>query len=131
MKQPRERAPAFALAYAASLPYLQHLAREHGYAMAVHGSMRTDLDLVAVPWVEDARPAEELVEAIRDHVGGHFESREGWEKCPGYRAHGRRGWVIFLGDGSCYLDISVMPRQCEWGTETLIAPFFRDVGVAP
>lgn len=46
--------------YKAMLPGLQKAARECGYALAVHGSMSRDLDLIAVPWVEDAKPAAEL-----------------------------------------------------------------------
>lgn len=36
-------------------------ARALGYAVALHGSMKRDCDLVAVPWVENASPWGELV----------------------------------------------------------------------
>lgn len=57
--------PGLAPAYAALVPLFAAVARPLGYAIAVHGSMRRDLDLVAVPWTDDAAPAENLVEAIR------------------------------------------------------------------
>ena len=128
MKVPRERSPAYALVFAASLPHLQQIAREHGYALAVHGSMRTDLDLIAAPWVDEASPAEELIEALRVGTNGFFrEEPEGWERSPVYRSHGRRAWSIYLDPGQhYYLDISVMPRECDWGTDAIQNPLFRE-----
>jgi hypothetical protein len=41
------------------------VARSKGYALAVHGSLARDIDLVAVPWVEEAASAAELAEAVR------------------------------------------------------------------
>ena len=38
------------------LPGIRRRARHMGYAIAVHGSMARDLDLIAVPWVD--RPAD-------------------------------------------------------------------------
>lgn len=31
---------------------LRDIAREHGYALSVHGSVARDIDIVAIPWVE-------------------------------------------------------------------------------
>lgn len=40
--------------YAAGLyPKLADIFRSHGYALAVHGSVGTDFDLIAVPWVKE------------------------------------------------------------------------------
>jgi hypothetical protein len=36
------------------LPALREVARRFGYALAVHGSLEWDIDLVAVPWCENA-----------------------------------------------------------------------------
>lgn len=110
-KKPRDANPAYALIYANLLPYLRVVAREHGYALAVHGSMRTDLDLIACPWVDDAAPAEVLIEAIREHVNGRIEPYAGTN--PDDRSHGRRAWAIYIheGGGLPYLDVSVMPLR--------------------
>jgi hypothetical protein len=38
--------------------------RELGYAIAVHGTLKRDIDLVAIPWTDEAVSARELCEAI-------------------------------------------------------------------
>jgi hypothetical protein len=41
----------YAPIYAAALyPELSEIARSHGYALAVHGSLARDFDLICVPW---------------------------------------------------------------------------------
>lgn len=93
-------------AYMAMYPYFAEAARRCGYALAIHGTMVRDLDLIAVPWVDEAKTAEELVEALR-------EAARGWlvDDADGVRVtqkpHGRRAWSIHLDDG--YIDLSVMP----------------------
>lgn len=89
-------------------------AREVGYAVAVHGSMQRDVDLVAIPWVEEARSPMDLIKAIVAAIPGSFLSTRGsemeqTEQIP--RPHGRLGWVIwFGGTKGTYIDLSVMPR---------------------
>lgn len=109
MKEPRLRNPARALAFACSLAQLQAVAQECGYALAVHGSMATDLDLLAAPWTDEATDAPMLIEALREAVDGWL--REGIDHNPVSKPHGRLAWSIYVGEGATYLDISVMPRQ--------------------
>lgn len=33
---------------------MRKLARNHGWTVAIHGSLRRDIDLIAVPWVDEA-----------------------------------------------------------------------------
>lgn len=106
--------PVFALAI---FPGLVKTARELGYTLAVHGSLARDFDFIACPWIEDAKPAEVLVQAICEAVGGSIcngASFDGqtWVKapCPSLKPHGRRAWSIHLGCGP-YIDLSVMPRN--------------------
>lgn len=121
------REPSRAPFYAGLYPGLCDIARAHGYALAVHGSMQRDLDLIAAPWTEQAGSADLLVEAIRQHLGalGFGELLEFESKLPPDRAaeivartkdadhstkpHGRRAWSLYLACGS-YIDLSVMPR---------------------
>ncbi len=90
-------------------------ARELGYALALHGSLVRDLDLIAVPWTEDAVSAAELVAAMIEACGGftiNDETADPYDytrRNPQPKPHGRRSWKIFLG-GSPYIDLSVMPR---------------------
>lgn len=41
-------------------------ARQVGYAVGLHGSMKRDCDLIAVPWIADPKSPEELIDAICD-----------------------------------------------------------------
>jgi hypothetical protein len=108
---------SYALVYASMLPTIVNIGRQHGYAMAVHGSMATDLDIVACPWSEDAKSAEDLVEAIREWFGLLFFAAPAVH--PTIKPHGRLAWSMswpmvppesayFI--GGPYIDISVMPR---------------------
>lgn len=94
--------PASAAWFSYMAPALVHAARLCGYALAVHGSMTTDLDLIAVPWVDDARPAEVLIHALRDVVGGDVHG-------PEERACGRLAWTIHFTEdkNGAYVDVSV------------------------
>lgn len=117
--------PPYPGLFALLLPRLVEVAREHGYALAVHGSMGRDLDLIACPWVESAADPLELVEAIRARVGGSClrdkdvpitnEEERLWNAGNLTRKpmpHGRIGTVIHLGGGP-YIDLSVMPRRAS------------------
>lgn len=106
----RSRQPAYAVALACSLPGLQRIAREHGYALALHGSMVRDFDLVAVPWNEEPSTPGVLIEAIREKVGGFIRDESEFGHNPNSKPHGRMAWSIYLVKWDLpYLDISVMP----------------------
>lgn len=97
------------IVYAALMPGLQALAAEHGYALAVHGSIARDFDLVAVPWVDAAQMAEVLVDALTvafaNYLGGGLVARA---HGPALKPHGRMAWTIPIGVGLA-VDLSVMP----------------------
>lgn len=107
--------PTRAAAYCALVPGISKIAREFGYACAVHGSMASDLDLILVPWREDCNEPFEVVEAIRLFVGGDKR------KCdiePYEKPCGRLSWNIYLTQAGVdsysvegpYIDISVTPK---------------------
>lgn len=101
-----------AATYAFLYPVLVKAAREKGYALALHGSLMRDLDLVAVPWTEESAPAEDLVEALREKCGGFLIPREDGGEWPRPKPHGRRCWSIQL-PRMAYIDLSVMPRTAK------------------
>jgi hypothetical protein len=113
LKPQRFRASAFALVFASALPQLQEIARGHGYALAVHGSMATDLDLIAVPWVREGVSDEAtLIEALRVAIGGTIREQDAH---PDLKPHGRNAYSIYCNQGwGPYLDVSVMPRKEDW-----------------
>lgn len=93
----------FAPVYACLYPQLAELTRSHGYALAAHGSMARDFDLVCIPWIEYPSSPGVVVEAITSH----FAIRQIGE--PEFKLHGRLVYTIALKFGECFLDLSFMP----------------------
>lgn len=116
-----------AVAYALLIPQLMRAGREVGYAIAVHGSMARDLDLIAVPWTDEAVNAERLVMHLMAAIDGRLrnggrkpEGSEEWVRTHGSEPkplpHGRLAWSIHVGHEGMYLDVSVMPTGEKGGT---------------
>jgi len=99
--------------YAAGLYVkLAKIFREHGYALAVHGSVGTDFDLIAVPWVEEAGdPGSIITELLAKFAFAKFPDAEKFTPKP----HGRIAYALHLSFGDCRLDISFTPRTGDWG----------------
>lgn len=95
----------FAPAYAALYPQLAEIARQHGYAMAVHGSMGRDFDVVCIPWIEEAGEPQAVVDAITKRFA--IEQVHGWD----VREHGREVTTLSIGFGECFVDLSFMARN--------------------
>lgn len=116
MEKPVKTKPHF---YAHCYNALQHIALEHGYNLLIHGSMNRDLDLVAVPWVNDPKSHAELLKSFCDYLGVKYLTDTNDVPChfsllPG----GRSSYVIDLNRGGkfnnyvdeqFYLDISITP----------------------
>lgn len=104
--------------YAQLLPRIREAAKGLGYALAIHGTMNRDLDILAAPWVEDAAPPEKLVAVIAEAVDGFVIGSgpgpmERGEITTGtQQPHGRMSWNICWG-GMAFIDLSVMPRNQE------------------
>ena len=103
---------------------LRETARDHGYALAVHGSLVRDIDLIACAWVDTAAPAPVLAKALLATVAVHNGGVARWSwradrdpeytlaGCPGSKPHGRLCWVINLTRGAGpYIDLSVFPAR--------------------
>jgi len=113
--------------YLSRLPAIREAAKEHGYAIGVHGSMRRDLDLIAAPWRDGASNADTLVEAIQKAACGFTQSKYQWEQKPAGRVsisvpicwtyrHG------VLSDG--HIDLSVLAARPS--APTAVEPDERD-----
>lgn len=96
--------------YAAGLyPKLAEVFRAHGYALAVHGSLASDFDLIAVPWVDELVSAPEaVVSELLEKFAFHKEA-DG----PTPKPHGRVAYNIALSFADCRLDVSFMPAIAE------------------
>jgi hypothetical protein len=92
----------------AMLPALREAARQDGYALAVHGSLSRDIDLVAVPWTSRAAApgwfVEHFVAVAKEHAGGACLAGP-----PGHKPHGRTAYTVVLADSIPFIDLSVMP----------------------
>lgn len=104
---------------------LCNASRSLGYALAFHGSLIRDIDLVAVPWVTNAAEPGVLAEVIRqttELTTGYcqmdpLEESVDWFRrgCPGMKPHGRLAWSFWLTSirGCPYIDLSVVPPNPE------------------
>jgi hypothetical protein len=93
----------FAPTYLALYPELAEIARKHGYALAVHGSVGRDFDLICIPWIDEPSEPDAVIDeitktfVIRRHSGG-------WES----KKHGRRAHTVCI-FGEWAIDLSFMP----------------------
>lgn len=99
--------------YSQILPRIRSAAKELGYAVAIHGTLSRDLDLLAVPWIEEAAEPIELVRMIASEVSGFIIGNRTDERGyisdqPHEMPHGRMSWNICWG-GKAFIDLSVMP----------------------
>ncbi len=88
---------------------LRERAKVLGYALAVHGSMERDIDLVAVPWTDKAYPAEALATSLRQVLDTLYpiELEVGpSETHP--KPHGRLCWSWWIRSWT-YVDLSILP----------------------
>lgn len=93
--------------YAWLLPKLTKTARRCGYALALHGSMARDLDLIAVPWVKHPKTPTQLTESILGALNGWIDpSRK--HLTPLLRPHGRQSVLICFTSSPIYIDLSIM-----------------------
>ena len=92
--------------YAAGLyPKIAEVCRWHGYALAVHGSLANDFDLIALSWgVEVSEPSEVVAELVNTFA---FE-RDIPE--PTTMPHGRVAYTIPFSFAECRMDLSFTPR---------------------
>ncbi|WP_431129703.1 hypothetical protein [Flagellimonas flava] len=118
MSKPKHIKPGL---YAMIFEQMKDIAKEYGYALLIHGSMGRDLDLVAVPWVDNPKPEEEMIKDFHEYltgkpIGVKPDGTFHYSILPGNRhsyvidlnrgdKHGE--WVRFE-DSQYYLDISVI-----------------------
>lgn len=101
----------------AILPSIRLAARHHGYAVAVHGSLKRDIDLVAVAWREhNVSAPDELVRAICGAIGGItgncLRMSDSTQK-----PHGRIAYTLIHGGFIGEIDLSVVPPLPKPATE--------------
>lgn len=104
MKTKDELKPNYAPVYCAAMyPELCKVFHEHGYALAVHGSLARDMDLIAVPWAEHVDDADVVLASVCKRYA--VKVIGGGEIKP----HGRTAYTLSVGFGACSIDLSFMP----------------------
>lgn len=93
----------FAPVYLGLYPELAEIARKHGYALAAHGSMARDFDLICVPWTPTVSPPQDVV----NEITSTFAIKE--VGLPELKVHRRLVYVLSVSFGECFLDFSFMP----------------------
>lgn len=106
MKTAEEVKPNNAPVYAAALyPGLARIFVDHGYALAVHGSLARDFDLIAVPWAKKVSRPKTVLKAITKK----FSIQVLHDGYPFAREWGRVAYQVSIAFGECYLDLSFFP----------------------
>lgn len=107
--------------YAIFYEQLKQIAKEYGYNLILHGSMQRDLDLIAIPLIDNPRSEQDMIDDFQEYLTGKKSPRRPngeiyYSKLPGNRhayvidlnrgdKHGE--WVRFE-DKEYYIDISVV-----------------------
>lgn len=93
--------------YAAFLTKSRIIAEQEGYAIAIHGSLTRDFDLVAIPWTKDCSKPITLLTRLCFNTAWKMQ-----HETPTHREHGRLVWSLIreeFGDPR-FIDFSVMPK---------------------
>lgn len=97
--------------YAAIYEDLRRAAMECGWALGLHGSLANDMDIMAMPWTEDAKPVEEMIKALSGcFTDSPFADRHTvphYDKPNGRVVYTMNIWAEF------YLDINVIEHVKE------------------
>lgn len=94
-----------------------------GYCIVVHGSQERDLDIVAIPWVDDASDPIDLVKtivAVLNKAGilspWYYPNPDSWTKKP----HGRLAFNMISNSDNLitckagafpFIDLSIIPKK--------------------
>ena len=91
-----------------TFPKIREIAYHCGWAIGVHGSITNDLDLMAMPWIENPTSADELAERIQNAVDN--QGRKYVKTC-GEKPNNRVVYTIFA--GNTYIDMNIIENK-EW-----------------
>ncbi len=89
------------------LERIRELAREVGYAIAVHGTQERDLDIVAAPWTTDAVGNHALLKHLAK--GLQINGKPAFVRAIERKPHGRYAATILMEGAFKDIDISIYP----------------------
>jgi hypothetical protein len=82
-------------------PDLAKIFQRHGYALAVHGSLARDFDLIGIPWADKVSPEKEVLAEVTKVFAVRLIDEE-----PTQRNYGRRVYTLSCAWGECAIDLS-------------------------
>lgn len=94
----------------AILPAVREAAKFQGYAVAVHGSLKRDIDLIAVAWTDQAKEPDELVRVVQGAIGGILGNCLRLAE-PTAKPHGRVAYTLIHPGFAGEIDLSVIPPK--------------------
>ena len=92
--------------YAAMYEDIRYVAIHCGWAIALHGSLSSDMDIIAIPWVDSATSFEHLIEKTSGLFDGNIMA-ENYLITYNEKPHGRTVATIPIWE-DFYLDISTV-----------------------
>ena len=123
--------------YAIIFEPLKKVALKYGYNLVLHGSLNRDMDLIAIPWVEELGMVDNMINEFCEYVGGEvclFNCKRNEDGSTAgdrftQKPHGRITYVInifrggylngggfhdlYIKDPETYIDISVIKSSIE------------------
>lgn len=111
MDKPIHAKPAL---YAFYMEAIKEIGLRYGYNIVPHGSFNRDLDLIAIPWVEDIGDKDSMIDDIASLIGGvvlmQNRSKDNIDGDRfGLKPHGRIVYIININ------------RDIEWKFNGIIA----------
>ena len=95
--------------YACIWDDLRQAAMNCGWALGLHGSLSSDMDIMAMPWTDDAKPVDEMIKALSDcFTENPFKDKHTipyYDKPNGRVVYTMSIWADF------YLDINVIQNN--------------------
>lgn len=102
MKTVKQLKPNYAPVYAALYPDLAKVLQKNGYALAIHGSLKRDFDVVAIPWGKKLSEPKKVIGEIEKE----FTIRQIGK--PQEMNYGRTAYTLSIGHGACAIDLSFL-----------------------
>jgi hypothetical protein len=95
-----------AVFYAALWNDLRQAALDKGWALALHGSLASDMDIMAMPWTESAASDIEMIEAIKNCFSDSNKIKVEISNMP----NNRKVFTLSI-FGDFYLDINTIKTE--------------------
>jgi hypothetical protein len=117
--------------YAYYFEPLKVIALKYGYNLCMHGSMKRDFDLVAIPWKDVVDSSDEMVIEMSKYMDGwiikHSKEQGLYNILPG----GRKSYVINLNRSTLHEERIFDNEGNYVGLQEVDAQYYLDISVTP